>query len=198
MSQTWLGQVIVENCGFVTETPALDEGGKARRLAGESIQQFLQRITELENQVRTQQTRIYPKLTNGEICPRLLFDFNESILTPESRNIIERQLGPWLKMYPAVAAGGLIVRGWADSVGTDEACRQVSLQRAQNVAAYLTRTLGYPVKAEGMGKSFDPPNTSELNKQQNRRVVILAASPASPAAAVSPAAKHAIRKPQSG
>jgi outer membrane protein OmpA-like peptidoglycan-associated protein len=28
------------------------------------------------------------------------------------------------------------------------------------------------VSASGMGKSNDPPNTSEINKQKNRRVVL--------------------------
>ena len=87
---------------------------------------------------------------------------------------------------PRIARGGLIVEGWADSAGSDEVCREVSLKRAQNVANYIEETLGCQVKAEGMGKSFDPPNDTELNKQQNRRVVILAAAP--PAAGASPGA----------
>ena len=98
-------------------------------------------------------------------------------------------------MYPAVAKGGLIAEGWADSAGSDEACREVSLKRAQNVAQYVMETLGYQIKAEGKGKSFDPPNDSELNKQQNRRVEIKAAMPitvpeASPTPSKRSARKH--------
>ena len=77
--------------------------------------------------------------------------------------------------YPQVGRAGLIVEGWADSVGTDEACLKVSLQRAQNVAQYITETLGCKATATGKGKSFDPPNTNEENKKQNRRVVIKSA-----------------------
>ena len=48
--------------------------------------------------------------------------------------------------------------------------RKVSLERAQNVAHYITDRLGCNVTAMGRGKSYDPPNTTEENKQQNRRV----------------------------
>ena len=174
MTHTWRGQVIVANSGFITDTAIVDEAGRVRRVAGESVQQFLQRLTDLEKKVQLQQARIKPRLVDDQICPRLLFDFNESTLTAESRNIIERKLGPWLKMYPEVAKSGLIAQGWADSIGKDEACRRVSLKRAEQVASYISETLGYKVKAIGMGKSLDPPNDSELNKQQNRRVVLKA------------------------
>src|SRR5262249_12116737 len=134
-----------------------------------------------------------PKLDNDEICPQLLFEFNDWSLTPESRNILDRKLGPWLKVYPQVAQAGLIVEGWADSVGTEEACQKVSLQRAQNVAKYITETLGYMCSAVGKGKSFDPPNSNEENKQQNRRVVIKSApgvvSGPTPSPDATPAAK---------
>ena len=83
-------------------------------------------------------------------------------------------------MYPVAARAGLIAEGWADSVGSDDACRQVSLKRAETVASYISETLGFPVKAHGMGKSFDPPNNNEVNKQQNRRVVIKTAAPIRP------------------
>jgi phosphate transport system substrate-binding protein len=172
MSQNWRGQTLVASSGFITETTMTDEGGQARRIAGEPIQKYLNRLRDLEKKVKLQEVQITPKLTNDEICPRLLFEFNDGNLTPESRNIVDMKLGPWLKMYPTALKGGLIVEGWADSVGSDEACQKLSLERAQNVAAYITNTLGYPATAVGRGKSFDPPNTNETNKQQNRRVVI--------------------------
>jgi outer membrane protein OmpA-like peptidoglycan-associated protein len=174
--------VIVANSGFITEAVVADEAGLARRAAGESMPQFLQRLQELEKSVQARRIVIRPELANGEICPRLLFDFDQSSLTPESTNLINRKLGPWLRTYHGVAGGGLIVEGWADSVGSTEACQRVSQQRAENVAKYIAETLGCRVKAIGRGKSFDPPNTSEVNKQQNRRVVIKAAEPAVPAA----------------
>ena len=143
MSQHWRGQAVVANSGFVTETTPIDEAGKARRVEGESIMQYLQRLGDLERKVQTQQTAIRPKLDNDEICPRLLFEFDDWALTPESANILDKKLGPWLKMYPSIAKSGLIAEGWADSVGTDEACRQVSLQRAQNVARYIRESSAF-------------------------------------------------------
>lgn len=179
MTQTWRGQAIVANSGFITDTSALDEGGQVQRLKGESITDFLDRLRELERKVQLQQTRIQPKLIDNEICPRLVFDFNDSMLTAESKNIIEKQLGSWLKMYPAAAKAGLVAEGWADSVGSDEACVAVSKKRAEQVAGFISETHGLTVRAIGRGKSFDPPNSTEENKQLNRRVAIkLAAAPA--------------------
>lgn len=175
LSQTWLGQALVEGSGFIPETVTTDAAGHAKRLDGEPVERFIQRLRDLEKNAQTAKGGFRPRLDNDEICPQLLFDFNDWILTAESRNIIDRKLGPWLKMYPQVAQAGLIVEGWADSMGTDEACIKVSLQRAQIVSKYLTETLGCKATAIGRGKSFDPPNTNEVNKQQNRRVVIKAA-----------------------
>jgi outer membrane protein OmpA-like peptidoglycan-associated protein len=172
MSQNWRGQAIVAASGFITETVITDEAGQALRVKGESIQDFLQRLTKLEKKAQIQNANMKPRLTNDTVCPRLLFDFNQWTLTPESRNVIDRKLGSWLKMYPVAAKKGLIAEGWADSAGNDEVCQQVSLKRAQAVANYISQTLGLQVTAVGRGKSFDLPNTSEENKQQNRRVVI--------------------------
>jgi outer membrane protein OmpA-like peptidoglycan-associated protein len=89
-----------------------------------------------------------------------------------SSNIIDKKLASWLKMYPQIAKAGLVAEGWADSVGTDEACQKVSLKRARSVAEYVSSSLGCQVTAIGRGKSFNPPNDTEENKQKNRRVVI--------------------------
>ena len=67
----------------------------------------------------------------------------------------------------------------------------MSLKRAQQVAAYISETLGYKVKAVGMGKSLEPPNNNELNKQQNRRVVIKTAAITSSGEAAAIPAKQA-------
>jgi outer membrane protein OmpA-like peptidoglycan-associated protein len=176
LSQMWRGQAIVASSGFVTDTATIDASGRAQRGAGEPILQYLQRLSEVERLAQTQPGVLSPKLVNGEICPRLLFEFDGWALTPDSTNIIDKKLGPWLHMYPAVARGGLIVEGWADSVGSDEACRQISLQRAETVARYIRDSLVVQVTAVGKGKSFDPPNVDEASKQLNRRVVIKAAT----------------------
>jgi len=172
MSQTWRGQAIVESSGFVAETSTLDLQVKVRRMEGEALPAYLVRLGGIERQVRSGQIKLQPKLIDDEICPLLLFDFNEWTLTAESTNIIDKKLASWLKMHPEIAKAGLIAEGWADSVGSDEACRKVSLKRAQTVAEFISSSLGIKISATGKGKSFNPPNNNEENKQKNRRVVI--------------------------
>jgi len=111
-----------------------------------------------------------PKLTGDGICAQLLFESNRSTLTAESKNIIDRKLGPWLRIFPSAAKSGFIADGWSDSIGSDDVCQKVSLARAESVARYLDARLGCNATPAGRGKSFNPPNTSEENKQQNRRV----------------------------
>jgi outer membrane protein OmpA-like peptidoglycan-associated protein len=169
---SWRGQAIVASSGFVTDTAILDEAGQARRGEGEAILPYLQRLSDLERKALKGGGGLRPKLVNGEVCPRLLFEFDDWVLTPESKNIVDKKLAALLKIYPSLVRGGLIAEGWADSIGSDEACREVSLQRAKNVAGYIRDSLGIEVVPVGKGKSFDPPNVDEASKQQNRRVVI--------------------------
>lgn len=172
MSQTWRGQAVLESSGFVVETSMLDSAAEIRRKEGEPITDYLRRLRDIESKVAAGKIKLQPKLTNDEICPQLLFEFNQWTLTPESSNIIDRKLASWLKMYPDIARSGLVAEGWADSVGSDEACLKVSLERARTAADYIQSSLGVKVTTVGKGKSFDPPNNSEENKQRNRRVVI--------------------------
>lgn len=172
MSQSWRGQAIVAASGFIPETSNTDESGKARRAAGESMENFIGRLMRLEANAHSQEAVLKPRLTYGMACLPVLFESGEWVLTPESENVISRQLGPWLKMYPAAAKRGLVAEGWSDSIGSDDDSHRLSLKRAQAVANYISDTLGIHVSAIGKGKSIDFPNTSEENKQQNRRVVI--------------------------
>ena len=172
MSLTWRGQAIVESSGFIAETPTLDAEVKVRRIEGEPMPAYLNRLAGIESRVAAGQIKLQPKLNGDEVCPQILFEFNQSTLTAESYNIIDKKLASWLKMHPQIAKAGLVAEGWADSLGTDEACQKVSLERARSVAAYITSSLGCQVAAIGRGKSFIPPNDTEENKQKNRRVVI--------------------------
>jgi outer membrane protein OmpA-like peptidoglycan-associated protein len=172
MSQSWRGQAIVAASGFITATSNTDSAGEARRAKGEPIQDYIERLAKLEQTAQAHPDGLKPKLTDNMVCPRLLFNSDEWTLTPESRNVIDHQLAAWLKMYPVATKSGLIAEGYSDSVGSDEACQELSLRRAQTVASYISETLGVPVTPIGKGKSSQLPNTSEENKQQNRRVVI--------------------------
>ena len=190
ISQTWDGQAVVAGCGFVTEPVVFDEGGTVVRAADEPLQKYLPRLHELEKKAMLGQLKLAPRLSDGEVCPKLLFAFNGELLTPESKDIIDVKLGPWLKMYPSVLKAGLIAEGWSDAMGTDEACQKVALHRAQIVADYVTATLGCKVAAVGLGKASDLPNSNEENKQLNRRVVLRLAEQPEIAAPVKAPAKE--------
>ncbi len=167
------------------------------RGAGENLEKFLQRLRDLERKALAGQTKLMPRLFNDEVCPQLLFDASQHNLTAESRNILDRKLAAWLKIFPAVARRGFIAEGWADSDGTEEACQKVSLQRADGVARYITESLGQRVTPIGRGKSFDPPNTDEDNKQLNRRVVVKLAPVLEPVATQAAARPKTISKTKS-
>lgn len=172
MSQSWRGQAIIGSSGFITETPTLDTTVRIRSLPNESVTDYLRRLDDIEAKVRSGKIKLQPQLVDDEICPQLVFEFNQWALTPESVNIIEKKLASWLVMHPGISQSGLVAEGWADSVGSDEACRKVSLKRAEAVAEYIESITDCKVTPVGRGKSFDPPNTSEENKQKNRRVVV--------------------------
>jgi phosphate transport system substrate-binding protein len=176
-SQTWRGQAITTNCGFVPGIAILDQEGQLRQAEGETPLAYVERLAALERKIESGKLVLHPALTDNAVCPRLLFNTNQFSLTAESQNAIDLKLASWLKLYPASVRSGFIVEGWSDSIGTDESCLEISAQRAQVVASQLRSSLGLKVTTVGKGKSFFPPNTSEENKQINRRAVIRLASP---------------------
>ena len=178
LSQSWRGQAIAVACGFVPSIAILDHEGQLSQSESEAPLAYVERLAALERKIQSGKLVLKPALTDNAVCPRLLFETNQFSLTAESRNIIDLKLASWLKLYPASARAGFIVEGWSDSIGTDETCQQISARRAQVVASQLRSSLGLAVTAVGKGKSFFPPNTSEENKQINRRVVIRLVSPA--------------------
>jgi len=176
-SQSWRGQAITANCGLVPGIAILDQEGQLRQAEGETPLAYVERLAALERKIESGKLVLHPTLTDNAVCPRLLFETNRFSLTSESHNVIDLALASWLKLYLASARGGFTVEGWSDSIGTDEYCQEISAQRAQVVASQLRSSLGLKVTTVGKGKSFFPPNTSEENKQINRRAVIRLASP---------------------
>jgi outer membrane protein OmpA-like peptidoglycan-associated protein len=82
-------------------------------------------------------------------------------------------------MRPAFgkARGKIIVEGHTDSVGTDEANKRLSLQRAERVRAAIVDRQVPPNRLEvrGLGKDKPrySPETTDLDRQANRRAEIL-------------------------
>lgn len=110
----------------------------------------------------------------------LLFDYNSAVLRPGAMASLEK-LGELIRRNPN---SRFVIEGHTDSIGTDEYNNALSLQRAQSVKDFLTRTMGIApaaIDARGLGKSrLIAPATGTIEEQQiNRRVeiVIRAAAP---------------------
>ena len=102
----------------------------------------------------------------------ILFDANRADLRPGSGEVIDT-VAEVLKANPGLRVE---VQGHTDSVGTAERNRQLSLERAQSVAAALGL---YGVESNRLvprGFGPDQPvadNDSEQGRQQNRRVELV-------------------------
>ncbi|PKN12674.1 MAG: hypothetical protein CVU69_06475 [Deltaproteobacteria bacterium HGW-Deltaproteobacteria-4] len=72
-----------------------------------------------------------------------------------------------------------IIEGHTDSVGSDASNMRLSAQRAENVKAYLVERMGIPaflLDARGFGENSPiADNSTQEGRQQNRRIVIIAA-----------------------
>ena len=99
----------------------------------------------------------------------ILFDFNKSTLKPAAK----AQLDKFAAEMADMPETNINVYGHTDNIGSAEANKKVSNQRAQAVAKYLS---GKGIKNDRMlaeGLSFDFPvadNATEEGRAQNRRV----------------------------
>jgi outer membrane protein OmpA-like peptidoglycan-associated protein len=102
----------------------------------------------------------------------LLFDSGESVLRPSSLVVVEEVAREIVDRFPGKP---IIVRGHTDSVGGSPANRELSMRRAEAVAAILVDWSGIgPIEVEAFGE-FDPraSNETAAGRAQNRRVEIL-------------------------
>ena len=99
----------------------------------------------------------------------ILFDFNKSTLKPAAK----AQLDKFAAEMADLPETNINVYGHTDNIGSADANKKVSTQRAQAVAKYLN---GKGIKNDRMlaeGLSFDFPiadNATEEGRAQNRRV----------------------------
>lgn len=100
----------------------------------------------------------------------ILFDFNKATIKSSAKTVLT-ELGNALKDNPTIK---ISITGHTDNVGTDQANQKLSEQRAESVKDYLALNFGIEKsKMITFGKGASEPiveNTSEENKQQNRRV----------------------------
>lgn len=103
----------------------------------------------------------------------VLFNFNESVLKPEAKKILEELV----KEINKTTLAGIVVEGYTDSVGTAEFNKNLSLARAKAVTVFLKQKVSaksYKIEAQGFGES-NPlfPNDTKEGQEKNRRVEII-------------------------
>jgi flagellar motor protein MotB len=98
----------------------------------------------------------------------IFFDFNKATLRPESITEL-RHMVKFMQEYPKLKVE---ISGHTDSIGTDEANRKLSQERAESVRDYLS-SHGIHVSrvtAKGYGATKPvAPNDTEEGRQRNRR-----------------------------
>ncbi len=107
--------------------------------------------------------------TGRETLNNLFFESNRYDLVGKSRTELER-LATFLQQNPTVS---IEITGHTDDRGDAAANLVLSQKRAQSVVAYLTKAGITParIRATGYGKTRPlVPNTTEENRQQNRRI----------------------------
>ncbi|HEY1075885.1 MAG TPA: OmpA family protein [Fontimonas sp.] len=106
---------------------------------------------------------------------RLSFEFNKAELAPELRD----SLTDSARQLLAVDIKQLRVEGHTDNVGSREYNQELSLRRAESVAAVLIASGFATGNVETEGYGADRPaadNATEEGRAQNRRVEIIVAS----------------------
>ena len=119
-----------------------------------------------------------PQTNTYTFTNRILFEINSSALRPEARKALQEVVAALKgqKRY-----GEVVVTGYTDDTGGTTTNLRLSLARAQVVKTFLMPLLPvehFTVRAYGRGETnFAVQNTSEANREQNRRVQIVVPKP---------------------
>lgn len=108
--------------------------------------------------------------TGSFTTSEILFDTNKATIKSSSTTIL-KELGNALQENPSIK---ISITGHTDNVGKAADNQKLSEQRAESVKEYLNKNFGIDkARIVTMGKGSNEPiadNSSEENKQQNRRV----------------------------
>jgi OOP family OmpA-OmpF porin len=98
------------------------------------------------------------------IAAAALFDFDESVLRPEGKKILDEQVVAIMKAHPEVEM--VVVVGHADRIGTDDYNQRLSERRAAAGKDYLVQQGIAPerISAIGKGESEPDPEADTANK----------------------------------
>ncbi|MFZ5516242.1 MAG: PorV/PorQ family protein [Candidatus Zhuqueibacterota bacterium] len=103
----------------------------------------------------------------------ILFDVNRATIRPENEFLLNRVV-EFLKNYPDAS---VIISGYTDDLATNEYNMQLSVARANAVKNYLLKYISFDpdkLQTQGFGETQPiAPNTTDENRQKNRRVEIV-------------------------
>ena len=171
LSQSWIGQVVVADSGFITEISFEDRDGQLKRKTNETNAAYAQRLVGIERGITERRLSLRPVLADGAVTARLLFDASRFKVAAESHNLLTVKLPSWLKLF-AGASNGFVAEGWTDDLADEATSIKDSERRAKVVAQEVITATGLPCAVMAKGKSLKPANTSEENKRLNRCVIL--------------------------
>jgi len=147
-------------------------GAGTGALIGNKMDKKAEELAALENaQVETVTDVNGLKAIKVTFDSGILFDFNKSSLKPEAK----AQLDKFAAEMSDMTQTNINVYGHTDNVGTAEANKKVSTQRAEAVAKYLHQKGIANDRMLAEGLSYDFPvadNATAEGRAQNRRVEI--------------------------
>lgn len=147
-------------------------GGGTGAIIGNQMDKKAKELAELENaQVETVTDVNGLKAIKVTLDNGILFDFNKSTLKKEAK----AELDKFAQDMADMPLTNINVYGHTDNVGTEEANKKVSDQRARAVAAYLMKKGINKDRVLAEGLSYDFPvadNSTAEGRAQNRRVEI--------------------------
>lgn len=151
-------------------------GGMAGAAVGDYMdkqQQELEReLAEEQRRHDLEISRLKDESLKIEVASEVSFDFDSASLRPGFHTTLDKVAGV-LARYPRTVVH---VLGHTDSIGSESYNQQLSLRRADSVAAYLSArgVSSERLRTEGRGE-FEPraSNETEAGRQLNRRVDIV-------------------------
>lgn len=130
-------------------------------------------IRMIEWGIHTQKdsVEVQPRMKKGEryVIENIHFEFNSAVIKKESEATLDNVVN-YLNRYVDVS---MEVDGHTDAIGSDEANKKLSLERAKSVVKYLVKQGIDPSRLsyKGHGESYPVDlNTTEEGRAKNRRI----------------------------
>lgn len=101
--------------------------------------------------------------------PVIYFSFNSNWIEPDEKIKI-KQIADMMKAAPTIR---IRITGWSDNVGGEEACKRVSLQRAEAVKVMLGKWLisADRIETAGAGIAHDAPSREEARNATTIEII---------------------------